>query len=221
MRRPMLPALLLCATLFACTEPPSSAPLSVGDASVRFGKSGVTDPTSTWKFPVSGSAVRVVGDGKYLEGTSSVYADGICGTSGAFFATTAASNSGDVTLKLAASRTCPSSPRSLTISYDDGVVETASGGTFLNLHGVENSTTSIPIGTTAPRFLAIHYTPRCSALQFGKDSLSDAVLVTRLDAHTWRAVSQAAPNDRAYCTTTLRSYHMPVDLIIVSSRDLP
>lgn len=221
MRLPILPALLLCATLVACAEPSGPAPVSGAGASVRFLRSGTTDPTSTWKFPVGSSAVSVSGDGKYLEGTSSVYANGICGTSGAFFATTSASNSGDVTLKLAADRTCPSSPRSLTISYDDGVVETAASGTFLNLHGVENSTTWIPIGTTAPRFLAIHYTPRCSALQFGKDSLSDALLVTRLDAHTWHAISQASPNDRAYCTTTARSYHMHVDLVIASSRDLP
>jgi hypothetical protein len=211
--------LLLAATVGACSEPLSpSRPTAVG-SQAQFAKSS-TDPTSTWKFALA-SAVSVRGDGKYSDGTYSVYANGACGTKGGFFATTANSNSGDVTLTLSADRTCVNSPRSLTIAYDDGVVEVAGGGTFVNLHAVENTTSWIPIGQTAPRFLAIHYTPRCDALQFGKDANSDAVLVTRIDAHTWHAVSQASPNDRAFCTTTGRSYLVPVDLIIVSSRDLP
>ena len=81
--------------------------------------------------------------------------------------------------------------------YDDGYTSTSTA--FFNLHEIENTTYSIPIGSTVPRFLAIHYTPRCDGLQLGKDANSDPVEVTRVDAHTWHAVSQAYPNDRAFC----------------------
>lgn len=204
--------------LTSCNEP-SAPQAAVQGAELRLARSTVSDPTSTWKFPLSDAGLSVKSDRKYSDGTYSVYADGVCGVTGKFFATTATSNSGDVTLTMGSERKCANSPRKMTVSYDDGFVETTTA--FINLHDIENTTTSIPIGSTAPHFLAIHYTTRCDALQFGKDSNGDNVLVTRVDAHTWHAVSQPTPNDRAYCTTTGRSYHMQVDFVIVSSRDLP
>lgn len=218
MKSPLCSVLLLAAMLSACGEPssPGRAIAFLGDP--RFAKPVGSNPTTTWKFPPASAGLSVRGDGKYSDGTYSVYANGVCGVIGAFFAGSSTS-SGDMTLNTGSDRKCASSPRKLTLVYDDGFVETT--GAFINLHDIENTVISIPIGTTAPHFLAIHYTTRCDALQFGKDANSDNVLVTRIDAHTWRAVSQAAPNDRAYCTTTGRSYHMQVDFVVVSSQDLP
>jgi hypothetical protein len=217
MKTGFLGALVLSMTLMACNEP--TAPQSlVGPADLRLARSTVTDPTSTWNFPLSDAGLSVKGDRKYGDGTYSVYADGVCGVTGKFFAASAGS-SGDVTLSLARDRKCVDAPRKLTISYDDGVVETTTA--FVFLREIENTITAIPIGSTAPRFFGIRYTTRCDALQFGKDSNSDKVFVTRVDAHTWHAVSQPTPNDRAYCTTTGRSYHMQVDFVVTSNRDLP
>lgn len=217
MRRPT--RIAACLLLFAagCADSSTTAPHRVADAdlSVRLGRAPTGDPASTWTFPTTGVSVR--GDGKYADGTLSVYAHAVCGVTGRLFY----GGSGDATLTLGADRRCASAPRRLTLTYDDGVVETTGSGTFLNLHDVQNAAVRIPIGSTVPGFLAIHYTPRCDALQFGKDANSDAVLVTRVDARTWRVESQAAPNDRAYCTTTGRAYRMPVRLTVTSSRDLP
>jgi hypothetical protein len=218
MKGPLSSALLFAATLSACGDPSSPSRATAFDGESRFAKPVGNTPTTTWKFPLAGAGLSVRGDGKYSDGTYSVYADGVCGVIGAFFDGSATS-SGDMTLNTGRDRKCASSPRQLTLTYDDGFVETT--GVFINLHDIQNAVIRIPIGTTAPRFLAIHYTTRCDALQFGKDANSDNVLVTRIDAHTWRAVSQAAPNDRAYCTTTARSYHMQVDFVVTSSQDLP
>ena len=211
-------AVVLAATLSACGESSSPAGPIAFNGEPRLAKPAGSTPTTTWKFPLVGTGVSVRGDGKYSDGTYSVYADGVCGVIGAFFDGGPAS-SGDMTLNTGSDRRCANSPRKLTLTYDDGFVETT--GAFINLHDIQNAVIRIPIGTTAPHFLAIHYTTRCDALQFGKDANSDNVLVTRVDAHTWHAVSQPAPNDRAYCTTTRRSYHMQVDFVVVSSYDLP
>jgi hypothetical protein len=218
MKSPLCSALVLAATLSACGESsPPSGPIAF-NGQPQLTKPVGSAPTTTWKFPLASAGLSVRGDGKYSDGTYSVYANGVCGVIGAFFDGSATS-SGDMTLNTGSDRRCANSPRKLTLTYDDDFVETT--GAFINLHDIQNAVIHIPIGTTAPHFLAIHYTTRCDALQFGKDANSDNVLVTRVDAHTWRAVSQAAPNDRAYCTTTARSYHMQVDFIVVSSQDLP
>ncbi|MFN2602921.1 MAG: hypothetical protein ABR582_09230 [Gemmatimonadaceae bacterium] len=216
MKSAVFGTLVLAIAVSSCGDPSAPQQL-VSNPQIRLGRSTVSDPVPTWKFPLTDAALSVKSDRQYSDGSYSVYAAGVCGLTGGFFATTAGSNSGDVTLNLGSQRKCG---RKLTISYDDGFVET-SAGLFLNLHDVENSTSSIPIGSTAQKFLAIHYTARCDVLQFGKDANSDNVLVTRVDAHTWHAVSQPTPNDRAYCTTTGQSYHMQVDLVVVSNRDLP
>lgn len=210
-----------CLLLFAaaCADATATAPRHADelDRSVRLGKTAVADPTTTWKFPSAGASLSVLGDGKYSDGVLSVYANGVCGVTSRLFY----GGSGDATMTLGADRRCVNAPRRLTLRYDDGVVETTGSGAFLNLHDVQNAALRIPVGTTVPGFLAIHYTPRCDALQFGRDANSDAVLVTRVDARTWSVESQAAPNNRAFCTTTGRAYRMPVSLIVVSSRDLP
>jgi len=217
MKRGFFGALVLGVALTSCNELTAPQSVAVG-TDVRLARSTVTDPASTWKFPLADAGLSVKSDRKYSDGIYSVYADGVCGVTGRFFASSATS-SGDITVQLGADHRCVNAPRKLTISYDDGFVETTQS--FINLHDIENTTMSIPIGSTALRFLGIHYTTRCDALQFGKDANSDKVLVTRVDAHTWHVVSQATPNDRAYCTTTGRSYHMQVDFVVVSSRDLP
>jgi hypothetical protein len=217
MKTGFLGAFVLSVALTSCNEPTAPQSLSVS-TDLHFSRSTVTDPTSTWKFPLSDAGLSVKSDRKYSDGLYSVYADAVCGITARFFASSSTS-SGDVTLQTEKDRRCSDAPRKLTISYDDGFVETTQA--FINLHDIENTTMSIPIGSTSLRFLGIHYTTRCDALQFGKDAGSDKVLVTRVDAHTWHVVSQATPNDRAYCTTTGRSYHMQADFVVTSSRDLP
>ena len=49
---------------------------------------------------------------------------------------------------------------------------------------------------------------------------ADSLNVTRIDARTWEVASQPYPNDRAYCTTTGESFHMPIRFRVTASRDV-
>jgi hypothetical protein len=100
---------------------------------------------------------------------------------------------------------------------------------------IENATYSIPVGATVKRQL--HVTPsqlvgsnnssRCGELIFGYGVLhdiaagSDSLVVTRVSANTWRAVSQAPPHTMAYCKNTGQYFSMPVDFTIVTNQPLP
>jgi len=206
-----------------CSTDPTSPPGVSPDALSRFAAAGKTtapvDPTTTWKLPLDDAGLNVKSDRKFSDGLYSVYANGVCGVSGSLFL----SGSGDATLNASnpqrsgADRTCSDSPRQFTVVYGDGVTEAAG---FINLHSLQTTTSSIPVSATQPRFFGFA-TGRCEKLQFGNGTLGDSVLVTRVDAHTWRVASRATPDDRAYCVANAQTYHMQIDLVVVSSRDVP
>jgi hypothetical protein len=189
----------------------------------------VTDPTPTWIYPLDDAGLGVRSDHLYSDGSNSVYADGVCNVSTRIFATTAASNSGDATLNTTgANGRCL---RHFTFAYPDGYSETLPS--FNNLRLLENTTYSIPIGTTAERQLHMgsdqisNVASRCGGLVWGVGALgqtavgSDSVLVTRLDPSTWHVVSQPPPHNLAWCKTTGELFAMPVDFTLVSNLPLP
>jgi len=223
---------LVCFALTACSET-STSPRglrSPTDEASEGKVSGPVDPTATWKFPLTDAGLAVRSDHQFSDGTYSVYADGVCKVGAKIFATTQYSNSGDATLNTgtAKSGTCL---RRLTLVFPDGFSEVVS--TFSNLREIENTSYSIPIGTTVERQLHVGtdqlpgVTTRCGGLVFGYGVAanigagSDSVLVTRVDASTWHVVSQPAPHNLAYCKNDGQLYAMPVDLVVVSSYPLP
>jgi len=222
---------LVIASLVACSDPTASAPSralapDVADA----GKvSGPTDPTATWYIPLDDAALSVQSDHLNGDGTSSVYANGVCNVATTIFATAQKSNSGDATLNTGTGGGRCS--RHITAVFPDGFSESV--GTFMNLREIENTMYAIPIGATVERQLHVgtDQTPsdhsRCGGLVFGYGVAanvgagSDSIWVTRVDASTWHAYSKAAPDNLASCKNTGQLYAINVDLTIVSSRPLP
>ena len=213
-------SLVLLASLAACRENVVS-PRSPTPGSRSAAKTAIADPTATFEFPLDDAGLSVRGDHLYPDPTATyaTYADGVCGVGTHIFATTTASNSGDATLQTAASqdRKCAAFPRKLTLMYASGDAESVS--VFANVHELQSSSVFIPIGHTEKRFFGMSGT-RCDRVQWGSSAGGDSVLVTRQDASTWLVQTQAAPNDRAYCTATGVTYHMPLRFVIVSSRPL-
>jgi hypothetical protein len=216
---------VLALALASCEKNPVVAPSSEPALAAAHGTS---DPTATWKIPLNATGLAFQSDGRYGDGTYSVYANGVCNVSATIFATAAGSNTGDATIQTSK----PSGGkcgRVFTLSYPDGYTETLPS--FNNLNQLENTTYSIPIGTTAARRLILapgslsNNPSRCGRLLFGPNGTvgvaSDSILVTRVDARTWQVQSQAAPNDLAYCENNGLSYEMPVNFVVVSSVALP
>ena len=118
--------------------------------------------------------------------------------------------------------------RRFTLRYPDGVTEAVPS--FNNLLRLQNTSYSIPIGTTVKRRLivspaAISNNPsRCGRLLFGPNGTvsvgSDSVNVTRVDASTWQ-VASAGSNNLATCEATGELYAMPVSFTVTSSYPLP
>jgi hypothetical protein len=213
-----LSLIALLGGLAACADQ-ATAPTGLDDpgalAAARSG--GITDPTATFTLPNSGSALR--GDGLYLAGGSSVYADGVCGVTARIFATTAGSNSGDARLQTdvpsAGGRKCAAYPRRLTLDYGNG---TDVGTLVVNVRALHNTVDSIPVGQSALRLLVVNNTARCGAVKFGDGG--DSVIVSRVTSSEWRIQSRPYPNDKAYCTTENGTYHVQVDFTVLSSRPL-
>lgn len=185
------------------------------------------NPTTTWKLPLSDAGLSLKSDRQYGDGTYSVYASGTCGVSGTLFI---GSGSGDATSQTS-TPTKTKCGRVFTIAYPDGITETLAS--FINLNKIDNSSYSIPVGSSVsrrfvinPGVVAVHPT-RCGRLIFGMaDSAgaavgSDSVLVTRVDASTWQIHSQAPPHDHAYCETTGQLFEMQVSLLVLSSYPVP
>ena len=222
-----LPLVILA--LAACADQVTN-PSSVASATIRESRGGPVDPTDTWKIPLADASLAVRSDHSYSDGTYSSYASGVCNVSGTIFATNAASNSGDATIQTS-NATKGKCGRQFTLVYPDGFIETLIS--FNNLNDLENTTYSIPVGTTVNRRLVVNpgvlanNPSRCGRLFFGVGPLgekgigSDSVSVTRLDASTWQVQSQAAPNDRALCESNGQLYEMPVTFVVVSSYPLP
>ena len=220
-------AVALCALVLSACANDVAQP----DITPQFGKTTVADPTTDWYFPLSATGLALVSDGKYVSGSSSVYANGVCGVTGKLFATTAASNSGDATLQTdnpaSTARKCADYPRKFTLAWPDGTTELLTGF-FANLGEIQNTTTSIPIGTTALKGFNMPGGARCGTLRFRYESRdntrvfgADYVAVTRVDARTWDVATQPAPANRAYCDNTGELIAMPVSFRIVASYNLP
>jgi len=187
----------------------------------------VTDPTTTWYFPLDDGLLSIQSDHSYSDGTSSVYANGECNVSTTIFATTSTS-SGDAIMSTNYSRS--KCARRFRINYPDGVSELLP--VFSNLRGIENTKYSIPIGATVRRQLHFgsdfsNVSSRCVGLVWGYGvandiaSGSDSVLVTRIDASTWHVASQPPPNNHAWCKATGELFPMSIEFTVVSSRPLP
>jgi hypothetical protein len=220
---------------------PVTAPVASYDVVVMLigGKKGVGaelfavllgDPKATFYFPLTDAGLALKSDHLYVDGTFALYAQGLCGASAKIFATAEASNSGDAVMQTNnptySDRRCAAYPRTMTLAYSDGVSETIP--IFMNVRQIQSTTSVIPLGATVKRAFAVNPTQktRCDVLAWmntrqGVTIDADSVWVTRTAADTWHVQTQAAPNDRAYCTATGQSYHMPLDFTIKSSRPLP
>jgi hypothetical protein len=231
-------------TLKARIAIPAGAPIGSYDIVVTDvgGKKGIGaelfeivlgDPNTDWYFPV-GTAAPTVGlrsDGLYLDNGFSVYGHGVCGVTSKIFATTAASGSGDATMQTdnpnARDRKCAAYPRTLTIAYGD---RTDRAPAFANVREVQSPTSSIPVGATQLRGLAINLSGsghRCAQLRWndvvqnGTMTVpADKLNVSRLSASTWLVKSRPYPHNRAYCMDNGAVYHLDVEFTIVS-RTLP
>ena len=219
---------------------PAAAPVASYDVVVMLigGKKGVGaelftvtvgDPSATYLFPLDDPTLGVQSDGQFSNGTYSVYANTVCGVTTRIYATTEASNSGDMMYQTFApktkDRTCAVWPRRLRITYPDGFSELTYSTT--NLRRVENTTFQIPVGATVKRELNIGTgeSVRCGGIRWGANTgstiIGDSVLVTRTALDTWHVQTQPAPNNRGFCNPSGPAYSLSVDFWVVSARPLP
>lgn len=230
---------LLVAATSACSGPTDApAPRTTAPA-IRASASkstSVKDPAATWQIPVADAGLSVKSDGRFSDGTYSVYADGVCSVSGRIFATTASSPtpSGDAVLQMSYPKG-KSCGRTIIVGYPDGGADTLAAFNNLNKLQSNDPNTVIPIGQTAYRRLIIGFNAtllgnpssgRCGRIIFGDNGNvgagTDMLLVTRLNSTTWHVQSQPAPNNRALCENLGEIYdNMIVDFVVVSSYGLP
>jgi hypothetical protein len=223
------PAILIIVAAMACIGTDDDA-FVVAPGSPMLAKSTDTDPTATYRFPLADASLNIKSDGAFSDGTYSVFANGVCGVEAKIFATADLSNSGDATLGTngprSKDRSCPAYPRRFTVVFPDGITETTAS--FSNLREIENTTYTIPVGSTVKRafHMGVATSARCeglvwSAIRTGTPIPGDSVLVTRTAVDSWHVQSQPAPNNRAYCWPNGPSYNMAVEFTITSSRALP
>ena len=189
---------------------------------------GPTDPAASFLFPVDDAALDVRSDHQYLSGPSSVYANGVCGVNSKIFATEGASNSGDAIMHTDnpkfSDRKCALYPRKLTVVFGPG--DESVSTVFINVRHIQNTTFSIPVGTTDRHILNLNE-GRCDGLRWttvdggGTFLGGDSVNVTRVDASTWLVESQPYPNNKAYCNNTGQLHHLNARFTVVSSYPLP
>lgn len=233
----MKPHLLVASALIfgvaSCSEPTAAPRVLSGSLVPSASKSSqASDPTATWKIPLADGGLALKSDARFSDGSASVYANGVCGVSTRIFA--APSESGDATLQTSypKGKGCG---RTVITTYPDGGADTLA---FLaNLNKLESADlgNAIPIGQSSLRRLIIGFNDRlsgnptsgrCGRVIFGDNGTvgagTDMLVVTRVDAATWRVQSQPAPNNRALCENLGAIYDgMNVDLTIVSSFGLP
>jgi hypothetical protein len=215
----------------ACTAADGGSPMLLPtEASFAKGPAGPTDPTASFLIPTDDAALGLRSDQLFVSDASSVYANGVCGVNSRIFATGDASGSGDAIMHTnnpqAKDRKCSAYPRTVTVDYGDGVVETAP--VFINVREIANATFQIPIGDHAMRILRVNMGGRCDGLAWA-DQLADGtntnggdrVKVTRVNASTWLVESQPYPDNQAYCVITGQLYHIAVRFTVVSSEPLP
>ena len=86
---------LFAAALMACSDPSSPSRATAPDLDLRLGKTVTpSNTTATVKVPLAADAFSVRSDGKFSDGTYSVYADGVCGITATIFLT----GSGDMVM---------------------------------------------------------------------------------------------------------------------------
>jgi hypothetical protein len=213
----------------ACTSANDGAAV-VAPKAPSLAKSTATDPTATYRFPFNGPTLGIQGDGEFSDGTYSVYDKDVCGVTTRIYATTEASNSGDMMFQTLATRTkdqrCAVYPRRIRVAYPDGLSELTYSTT--NLQRVENTTFQIPVGATVKRQLNMGTgeSVRCSGIRWGANTgssvVGDSVLVTRTALDTWHVQTQPAPNNRGVClSSSPTAYNLSVDFWVVSDRPLP
>lgn len=213
-------------TLVSCSDP--SAPASSSPIpTARYASGTVSNPTATVKLPLSDSGLSVKSDRAFSDGTYSSYANGVCGITATIFL----SGSGDMVMDGGnpkyADRKCAYYPRKATVVYPDGSSDLVSGVEMV-VSNLETASFFIPVGSSALKHFHVRTSSaKCDGVHWGSVSGGDSVIVTRTAANTWHVTTQAYPNDQAACklisgTTTTWTVlgHMPVDLWIVSSRNL-
>ena len=126
MPRHPVPAVALIAIAIACTSAEDTASVAAPTAP-SLAKSTVTDPTAAFRFPFNDPALGIQGDGEFRDSIYSVYDNDVCGVTTRIFATTEASNSGDMTFQTFAprrkDRTCAVYPRRIRVTFPDGLSE--------------------------------------------------------------------------------------------------
>jgi hypothetical protein len=215
---------LIAAGLVACSDASSPSRATAPDPELRLGKAVTpSNPTATVKVPLAADAFSVRSDGKYSDGTYSVYADGVCGITGTIFLT----GSGDAVVDGGnpryADKKCVNYPRKMSVFYPDGSSEVISG-VEVAVQELETSSYVIPVGSAALRHFHVRTsTTRCDGVHWGTFG-GDSAMVTRTTTNTWHVQTQPYPNDQAACKNSAGNYvlgHMPLDLWVVSSRALP
>ena len=187
MPRQPLAAVALIAIAIACS-PANDAATVLAPATPSLAKSTETDPTAAYKFPFNDPTLGIQGDGQFTSGTYSVYDNDVCGVTTRIYATTEASNSGDMMFQTFAPRTkdqrCAVWPRRFRVTFPDGFSELTYSTT--NLQRVENTTFQIPVGGTVKRRLNMQINTRLG----GKN-----VYWQDADGHLWEilTVSYARP----------------------------
>ena len=190
----------------------------------------LTDANTSWTFPLADGGLGIRSDHLSSNGTSSVYANGVCTVSGVLHV----SVTGDATIQTSATKG-KSCGRQFTVAYPDGTLETLPA--FANLAFIESAAGTIPTGSTVRRHM--NFAPggtntssgRCGTLYFGVGKVgngigSDSLLVTRVDASTWHVYSDPTVyadglHNRALCGANNQLYAMPVDFTVISSRPEP
>jgi len=190
---------MIAIALTGCGDALPSDPSGL-DAEVRYGKAPpVVDPTATVKMPLADAGLSLKSDQAFSDGTSSVYANGVCGVTARIFL----GGSGDMVLLAGspsdADRNCPAYPRKHKVLYPDGTSDLVAGGTMA-VTQLQSATFSIPIGSSALRgFHVSTGSARCEGVHWGARAGGDKVIITRTSADTWHVTTQAYPNDQAVC----------------------
>ncbi len=187
------------------------------------------DPSATWMWPLQSTGLSVSGDEKEIRDGWSVYAHGKCGVNAKIFATDAASNSGDAIMHTNNTaykdRKCVNYPRKVRITYPDGVQEVSPVFAFLG--AIQNTVTSIPIGTTELRPFNLAAGTRCGALRFrtyqrtGEFIDGREVRVTRVNSFTWDVETQPYPDNRGWCENTGEVMNMTIRFRVEAAWGLP
>lgn len=216
-------ATLVALTLVACSER-SNSPV----AGPSFARPGAEDPRATFEYSTADAAFKIRSDHRALsfDASASIYDDGACGVNAKIFA----SGSGDAVMDpdedyvAGRDRTRCGAARSVTVIFDqpaDGgplrANPVATGGYF----HVFNELWQMPIGVELETQGGLNGAG-CNVLRFRPDPGrtgnaypgSDKLLALRLDANTWRVRTKPFPDNKAWCDTEGRLYHLPFELTV-------